>query len=47
MSGTKTSQSEMEGNVVVVNGLVKTPKEYSFLHIGSLPRNTKSILSNI
>jgi hypothetical protein len=28
ISGTKTSQSEMDSNIVVVDGKVRTPKEY-------------------
>ena len=28
ISGTKTSQSEMDGNVVVIDGKVRTPKPY-------------------
>ena len=33
MSGTKTSQSEMDGNLVVVDGKVKTPKLYACIHM--------------
>ncbi len=29
MSGTKTSQSEVDTNLVIVDGKVKTPKEYT------------------
>lgn len=47
MSGTKTSQSEMEGTVVVVDGKVKTPKQYLPTHADSSPRPTKSTLKNI
>lgn len=29
MSGTKTSQSEVDNGIVIVDGKVRTPKEYS------------------
>ena len=32
MSGTKTSQSEMDSNVVVVEGKVRTPKPYTYFY---------------
>lgn len=31
MSGTKTSQSEMDGNIVIADGKVKTPKLYLYI----------------
>lgn len=47
MSGTKTSQSEIEGTVVVVDGKVKTPKQYVPSYLDSSPRPTRSTPRNI
>lgn len=47
MSGTKTSQSEMDGHLVVVDGKVKTPKEYACVEADSSLRSTRSTPRNI
>jgi|LakMenE01Jun11ns_1017448.scaffolds.fasta_scaffold6134810_1 hypothetical protein len=47
MSGTKTSQSEVDNGVVVVDGKVKTPKEYISINKGSLRKNISNTLNNI
>lgn len=41
MSGTKTSQSEIEGTVVVVDGKVKTPKQYTCFYLRLITKTYK------
>lgn len=47
ISGTKTSQSEMDSNIVVVDGKVRTPKEYKHFYAAWLLRNIESTQKNI